>query len=326
VLNAFPARLVAFPVAPLLIAATLALTFGPLGAGAGEPASTTGAPLAANLPGRVIFARGGDIWQMANGKVEAVTRDGGWRQPQFAPDGSQIAAIGMYTSASELFVLDPDGTGARALTRNRQIPIQQSDWAFYPRWSPDGQAIAYITDRASFYPMLWRMNPDGSGARQLTFPSNGADAVDAFSWSPDGRTIAASRYNVGQPQIVLIDVARPASSRVITRTEGGAMDPSWSPDGQYLAYVAREGSKNAIYVLEVENPERVTVVADGDLVRSPVWSPSGNALAYIGLQGGAFEIFSVDVSFNDGVAPTGKPSAVTVQFGVDPISGLSWIP
>lgn len=308
----------------ILAGLTLALATGVRLAGAGEPAAPSGAPVAANLAGRLVFARGGDIWHLVNGKVEPVTREGGWRQPQLSPDGTRIAAVGIYVNASELFVLESDGTGARQLTRNRQIPVQQSDWAFYPHWSPDSQTIAYITDRASFYPMLWRMNADGTSARQLTFPANGLDAIDSFAYSPDGRMIAASRYNIGQPQIFLIDVARPAGARAITKAEAGAYDPSWSPDGQYLAFVAREGVRNTVYVIDMESPERPTAVADAELVRSPVWSPSGTTIAYIGLAGGSFEIFSVELSFRDGVAPAGRPSAVTVQFGIDPISGLSW--
>lgn len=304
--------------------AGLLLVVGGRLAGAGEPTAPTGAPVAATLPGRMIFARGGDIWQMQNGKVEPVTREGGWRQPQLSPDGSRIAAVGMYASASELFALEADGSGLRQLTRNRRIPEQQSDWAFYPRWSPDGQTLAFISDRASFYPMLWRMNADGSGVRQITYPTNGLDAIDSFSWSPDGRTIAASRYNAVQPQIYLIDLARPTSTRSITRSESGAFDPAWSADGQYLAYVAREGSRNSVYVIDVDSPDHPVVVADAEMVRSPVWSPFGSTIAYIGLSGGAFEIYSVDLSFREGIAAAGRPTAVTVQFGLDPISGLSW--
>ncbi len=291
---------------------------------AGDTASPAAAPVAANLPGRMLFVRGGDIWHLVNGKTEPVTREGGWMQPQISPDGSRIAAVGMYASTSELFILEADGTGAKQITRSRKTPLSASDWAFYPHWSPDGQDLAYITDRASFYPMLWRMNADGTGARQVTFPSNGLDSIASFAWSPDGRTVAASRYNIGQPQIVLIDLARPAGAAAVTKAEGGAYDPSWSPDGQYLTYVARVEKRDTVFVMDTTTQEPPVAVAEGDMVRSPVWSPNGNEIAYIALTGGSFEIFSVGLSFKDDVVVPGKPSPITVRFGVDAISGLSW--
>lgn len=307
------------------VSAAILVTTSVRTAGANEQASASSAPVASALPGRLVFARGGDIWHLVDGKVEPVTREGGWRQPRLSPDGTQIAAIGLYTSASEVFVLDADGSGYRQLTRNRRLPSSQSDWAFHPTWSPDGGSLAFVTDRSSFYPMLWRMNPDGTGARQLTFPTNGLDAYDSFAWSPDGRQLAATRYGVSAPQIHLLDVSRPAGARAITRFEAGAMDPAWSPDGQYLAYVAREGARSTVYIVNVESLDQPVALADAELARGPTWSPGGNTVAYIGFTGNTFEIFSVDLTERDGLlAPAGRPSQVTVQFGVDAVSGLSW--
>ncbi len=312
----------------LILATTLggALLLSMKFAAAIEPAGGTRAPVAATLPGRIVFGRGGEIWSLSNGHVEPVTREGGWLQPEASPDGSKIVAVGLYQSYSDLFVMEADGTGQRQITRNRQVPVDNSHWAFHPQWSPDGQSIAFITDRSSFYPMLWRVNADGTGLRQITVPVHGLDTLDSFVWSPDGRSIAATRFLGGQSQIFLFDVARPAGARAITNAERGAYDPAWSPDGRYLAYVTREAGKNVVWVADLESPGRPVSIAEPEIARSPVWSPHGNAVAFIGMGNGAFEIYTVDVAL-DGPAPvsSGKPSSVTVQFGVDPVSGLSWI-
>lgn len=290
-----------------------------------EPAHGTTGPVAAAVSGRILFGRGGHIWALAGGRLETLTTEGGWRQPHASRDGSQITAVGLYVSTSEVFVLDASTGSYRQLTRNRRTPSQASDWAYRPRWSPDGQTIAFVTDRTSFYPMLWRMNPDGSGLRQLTYPSHGLDAIDSFAWSPDGRYIAATRFVSNQSQIHLVDMARPTSPHALTNAEGGALDPAWSPDGQFLAYFGRHGGRSTLYVLNLDEPGRSTAILDTEMARSPEWSPSGDSIGYIALAGGGFEIFSIDVAqVGSDMVVVGRPSQLTVQFGVDPISGLSW--
>lgn len=293
-------------------------------AAAGEPGRFVAS---AAVPGRIFFGRGGDIWLLEGGRLSPVTRDGGWRQPHASPDGSRIAAVGMYDNASEVFLLDSDGSSAQQLTRNRQRRITDNLWAFYPRWSPDGQAIGYLTDRTSFYPMLWRMNPDGAGARQLTFPRQGNDAIDTFAWSPDGDQIAVTRFLGARGQIHLVDLAVPGSSGVLAVTDGGAFDPAWSPGGAHVAYMVRENGRTALAVMAVGVEEGGVVLAEAELARSPEWSPTGNSIAYLGLTAGAFEIFVLDVwTDRAGGLGASRPLQLTVQFGVDAISGLSWVP
>ena len=291
---------------------------------AAEPAANPVLAEAATTPGRILFVHAGDIWSMANGRVDAVTHDGGWEQPEASPDGSRIVAVGMYASASELFLLDPDGSNERQLTRNRRTPAGDSNWAFRPKWAPDGSSIAFVTDRSSFYPMLWRMNPDGSGLRQIVFPNNGLDAIDSFNWSPDGRFIAATRFLSARSQVYVIDPARPAGARALTSGDG-AFDPSWSPDGTFVTYIAREGNRNVIYAVDAQSGGRPVQLADAELARSPVWSPLGNSIAYVGLVGGVFEIFSFNVTVSGSeITASSRPVALTSRLGVDPISGLSW--
>lgn len=281
----------------------------------------------AAVPGRIFFGRGGDIWVLEAGRLSPVTRDGGWRQPHASPDGSRIAAVSMYDNASEVVLLDSDGSNAQQLTRNRQRRVMDNLWAFYPRWSPDGQAIGYLTDRTSFYPMLWRMNPDGTEARQLTFPKQSNDAIDTFAWSPDGDQVAVTRFLGARSQIHLVDLAVPGSSWMLVATDGGTFDPAWSPGGAHVAYMIRENGRTALAVIPVEVGEGGVVLAEAELARSPEWSPTGNSIAYLGLTAGAFEIFVLDV-WTDGAGGLGasRPLQLTVQFGVDAISGLSWVP
>jgi len=294
--------------------------------GSGNLPATAPAVAAADAPGRIFFVHGGDIWVLQGGKPFQVTTDRGWLQPNLSPDGSQLVAVGVYSNATEVIVLNPDGSNQIQLTRNTQRSLDANEWAFFPRWSPNGQSIAYVSDRTSFYPMLWVMRPDGTGPRQVTFVRNGADAIDSFAWSPDGSQIAATRFNVTDSQISIIDLGPPATSRQVTAEAGGAYDPAWSPDGHYLAYMARSGTRSVISVLDLQSGS-TTPLFETDTARAPQWSPNGTTLAYLALTGKNFEIFSLDLRWDaNGAIQPGRTGQLTSDFGADGISGLSWVP
>jgi Tol biopolymer transport system component len=108
----------------------------------------------------------------------------------WSPDGRRIAftrARGRTgpgpccsASATDIYVMNADGSGTRKLTHNNA--------RFYaePAWSPDGRKIAFRSTRNGNRD-IYVMNADGSGKRNLT--RNPAKDVRP-SWSPDGRRIA----------------------------------------------------------------------------------------------------------------------------------------
>jgi TolB protein len=198
---------------------------------------------------------------------------------------------------------------------------------FHPQWSPDGQSIAYLSDRTSQYAMLWLMNANGANQRQLTRPRGSLDTYDRFAWSPDGSQIAITGYSGTQSQIYVLSVARPDAPRAITSEAGSAFDPAWSPDGRYIAYAARDGRRYAIKLVDMEAGDPPTTLVTGDMARSPRWAPWGGSLAYLAMAGSDFEIFVVNVTPDgDGHISAGRPSQITNRFGVEATSGLSWAP
>jgi Tol biopolymer transport system component len=294
-----------------------------------DSATDTGAAgrALASISGRILFGHSGDVWVAEAGGLHPLTQGGRyWGQPDWSPDGSHVVLVGWAQNATDLFVLDADGSGLRQLTRSQQRRLADSDWVFSPRWSPDGELIAYLSDRSAFYPMLWTMRADGANPRALVQPRGGLDAVDTFAWSPDGSRIAATRFDNSGSQIQVIEIAAPARARNITTEPGGAFDPSWSPDGSQIVYAAREGRRTVVKVVDAQGGSPTTVVQT-DLARSPEWAPSGTALAYLALAGREFELFTVDLTTDrDGHLAAGRPNQLTSQFGVDSTSGLSWGP
>ncbi|MCS6802402.1 MAG: hypothetical protein RMM58_13350 [Chloroflexota bacterium] len=271
------------------------------------------------VPGKIAFAREGNLWILADGVTTQLTKGGKDMQPAWSPDGTVIAYVKKEQDYSDI-LLYVVGTGDfKPLTNNR---LNRSTWVFRPTWSPDGKQIAYVSDQYSWDMGLFLMNATGTGARRLT-QSEGAGGVDNPTWSPDGKTIALAAFRGGVQQIWLYTLATGRWTQVTAHPEG-AYDPRWSPVDDKIAYTAREDKKHDIWVTDLEgkNKKRLTTLG---AARAPAWSPDGKFLAWIAEQHGSFDIWAATVDRVDGEIVLGTPSKLTNGLQVDPVSGLSWL-
>ena len=106
-----------------------------------------------------------------------------------------------------------------------------------PRWSPDGSAIAFVSDRSGASE-LWVSNADGSGAHKLT--NQGATSAMSPRWSPDGKRIAYAARDQGSVTLYVtdVDVRLP---RAILKEQGHVNVSLWSPSGEWIYYRAECG-------------------------------------------------------------------------------------
>jgi Tol biopolymer transport system component len=201
--------------------------------------SPDGRRVAVNVVGQpgiwVADVDGTNAMQLTHGANDA------W--PAWSPDGTKIAFAGRpdsepcppdvfyYGCARDLHIVNSDGTGLRMVTSG----------AAAPAWSPDGDRIAFQTSGGDGGTAIVVVNADGSGEAVLARTPQGSDIAPA--WSPDGGTIVyASIRNedwgiyavpaTGGPERTLI----PAGHSL-----GYVDDPTWSPDGKLIAFVADSG-------------------------------------------------------------------------------------
>jgi eukaryotic-like serine/threonine-protein kinase len=104
--------------------------------------------------------------------------------PDVSPDGAWLTAYSMGQQR-HIYVMRIDGSDQRDLTPDNF----RHAW---PRWSPNGQRIAFTSRRTGDYE-LWIMNRDGSGLQQVTESKGGHYAP----WSKDGSMIA---YSIHTPR------------------------------------------------------------------------------------------------------------------------------
>ncbi len=94
----------------------------------------------------------------------------------------------------EIYVVRPDGSGFRRLTRtagNAEV-LGDDSW---PRWSPDGKRIVFSSNRTG-NGEVWIMRADGKGQRRIAGLPRRDDWAPAFS--PDGASIVFSSLTTGR--------------------------------------------------------------------------------------------------------------------------------
>jgi TolB protein len=182
----------------------------------------------------------------------------------WSPRGNEIAFVSRPGGSLEIYVVNAERGEQRRLTRNT---VRDSN----PVWSPDGRRVAFERDW-----QVWVMNADGTGQRRLTY--NGARNF-APAWSPDGRSIAFERRvgrvkysrcsRCGRASGFEVWVMHADGSEARMLAQDGAQ-PSWSPDGQRLAFQRQSD----IYVMNADGSrQRNLTRAAGNRESRPVWSP-----------------------------------------------------
>jgi dipeptidyl aminopeptidase/acylaminoacyl peptidase len=154
-----------------------------------------------------------------------------------------------------------------------------------PSWAPDGVHFAYVTDRNGHDEIWLRNRADGSDRRivsTLDFPHGvPGDTLLDCAISPDGSRVAY-RYDTGSRVSIWISSLAGDTPVALYDDPQQAWQrgPSWSPDGNSMAYYSVNDGKPAVMKIRVGSlhpPDLVTYVATARPVR---WSPKGDWIAW----------------------------------------------
>ena len=184
----------------------------------------------------------------------------------------------------------------------------------FPSWSPDGQQIAFASDRDGNFEIYVR-DADRSNLRRLT---NNGDRDVYPSWSPDGQQIAFVSNRDGNFEIYVMDAD---GSNPENRTNNPASDsaPSWSPDG-LIAFMSNRDGNSEIYVIGWGVFSRLTHDPTDAPAwdRFPSWSPDGQQIAFASdREGDSFEIYVMDADGSDMIVVDDEEVADDEEIVVD---------
>ncbi|HEY9225232.1 MAG TPA: PDZ domain-containing protein, partial [Gemmatimonadaceae bacterium] len=236
----------------------------------------------------VVFEQAGNIHLLdpKSGKANVVNitaaGDFPWMMPQWKEVGSAMSNLAISPTGKrvaveargEIFSVPADKGDIRNLTNSSASAEHE------PAWSPDGKQISYFSDRSGEYALYIEAQDGLTPPKEIKIPTTGHFYTQA--WSPDGKRILFHDTNL---KLWVVDVAT-GQAKVVgsdpwmvpTRT----MNPAWSPDGKWIAYVKHLNSLyKAVEVVNVETNASKQVTDGLADVISPAWDASGKYLWFL---------------------------------------------
>jgi Tol biopolymer transport system component len=231
--------------------------------------------------GSFIYAGGGSVgvsqlaWYDRSGKrLEALGEPGTIARPRLSHDEKRIAMDVRDSSSSntDVWVLD--------IARKTQTRLTFSPgFDGYPIWSPDDAQIAFSSDRKSPGD-IYVKSSSGTGEEKAVLASD----VDKtpYSWSSDGKTIAFSgidpkaKNRTGMLGTVSIADGKTSPFAANPFNQG---EPSFSPDGKWIAYTSNESGKFEVYVRTFPDAGgKWQISSSGG--EDPLWSRDGTEIFF----------------------------------------------
>ena len=202
-----------------------------------------------------------------------------WTNPAFSPDGRRLA-LEIMDSTSSLWVYDLARDALERLT------FEASDSA-RPVWTPDGKRIVFAATRADSpaFNLFWRP-ADGTGevqrlteSKNLQFPA---------SWHPSGRFLAFTEIRPDTSEDLMIlpmegdekSGWKPGKPSAFLATGAAEMEPTFSPDGRWIAYASQEAGRMDVYVRPFPGlGGKWLISSDGGSY--PMWSRTRHELFFV---------------------------------------------
>jgi Tol biopolymer transport system component len=169
--------------------------------------------------------------------------------------------------------------GSRALNSAPLIASSRLDR--FPRYSPDGSKIAFVSLRSGEW-QLWLADQAGKGLMPMT--SFESSEVAFPSWSPDSRRIAFVSNAAGPWEAYVVDVAG-GKPRKLDSAGKQLFGLTWSRDGQWLYFLSGQGGDRQIWRIPSAGGVPSQLTSYGAFGEPAVESADGRVLYYLGPRG-----------------------------------------
>ena len=186
-----------------------------------------------------------------------------------SPDGKRI----VLGARGDVWTLPVES----GITRN----LTKSDGAHDRNvaWSPDGEYIAYISDRTGNDELYIQKQDGKEEAIQLTDPKSVSETYKYQpSWSPDSKKIT---WYDKMNRLMMIDIKSKKVTEVAKSQDGEMRDFAWSPDSKWIAYSDNNMSEfSRIFIYNVDNQKAEPVTDTWFNSSNPTFDKNGKYLYF----------------------------------------------
>lgn len=215
----------------------------------------------------------------------------------WTPDGGALVydepdSYRLFRSVSDLRSVDVASGRTRRLTRG----LRARD----PDVAPDGRTVVFVR-RLGDKSELYLVSLDGARLRRITRSRRGTEWSGPH-FSPDGRTIAASRWSEGGfLDLVLVELDS-GSIAPLLQDRAKDVEPSWLPDGSAIVFRSDRDGVSNLYLLRLLDRQllRLTNVLGGAF--APDVSRDGRRVAFASYSSRGYDVHLMDLDL-EGLAP-----------------------
>lgn len=236
----------------------------------------------------IVFDLLGDIYTLpiTGGEAQALMTDIAWQmQPRFSPDGKHIAFTSDEDGGDNLWIMNRDGSNGKAVSKE-QFRLLNS-----PAWSPDGNYLIgrkhFTSARSLGAGEVWLYHKTGGSGVMLTKRPNDQKDLGEPAYSADGKYVYFSqdatpgkRFHYSKDsvkgiyKIKRLELATGEIDTIITGT-GGAIRPTPSPDGKYLAFISRDDFASNLYLYNLQSGEETKIYENLERDLQETWAIHG---------------------------------------------------
>ena len=202
----------------------------------------------------------------------------------FASDRDNEGSLEDFATVNiEIYTMTADGSDIVRITHDPRVD-------FYPRWSPTGTEIAFMSNRDSGTESmdLYVIDLATEEVRRVTTTGG----VFGHEWSPDGSGLAYAHETSTELEVRIV-LADGTDDRFVV--EGSW--PSFSPDGSQILFTRGEffEESQSLAIVDIESGSVAAVPLDLDNSSESMWSPAGDRIAFMSNPNGyAGEVASWD--------------------------------
>jgi Tol biopolymer transport system component len=250
-----------------------------------DPAIAFGASFDASRNGVLVYRAGAArepsqlTWVDRSGKALATLGQPGIiANPNLSRDGTRLAVERTDPQSRNIDIWLMDLTRSNVFSRLTSDAANETR----PVWSPDGDWIAFASDRGGAE-NIYRKRANGSGTEELLLKT---EAIVPSAWLPDGSALLYQR--LAPIGLGLLTLGTPPAARLLDPSREQVLD-RWgeiSPDGKWLAFSAQESGPYQVYVQGFPDATQGKWLVSGETFGVyPRWSADGRELFYMASDG-----------------------------------------